>query len=68
MYIQLCDRCGRKTNNKPAFALPVDRDHGSLMINNAWFGETITLCNNCLKDFEEFRYKHDRFNKNLTSD
>lgn len=68
MYIQLCDRCGKKTNNKPAFALPVDKDTGSLMINGAWFGETITLCNSCLNDFKEFRYEHDRFNKNLITD
>ena len=65
MYIQLCDRCGRKTNNKAAFATPADRENGTLMINGVWFGETVVLCNNCLRDFEDFRYNHERFNSNF---
>ena len=68
MYIRLCDRCGRKTNNKAAFATSVNRENGTVMIDGVWFGETIVLCNNCLKDFEDFRYNHERFNKHLTEE
>ena len=65
MYIQLCDRCGRKTNNKAAFATPVKQEDGTLMIGGVWFGQPVVLCNNCIKDFEEFRYMHDKFNSHF---
>ena len=68
MLIQFCDRCGKQTDNKAAFALPVEKNEGSLMLNGVWFGKTIVLCNNCLKDFDEFRYEHPRFNSNLIKD
>ena len=62
MYIKFCDRCGRKTDNKPAFLLPT-KNGGSYQVNGQWFGEPIILCNNCLIDFEDFRVKHESFNK-----
>ena len=63
MYVQLCDRCGRKTNNKPAFLLPTKKGVGSLQVNGAWFDhDVVTLCNNCLIDFEDFRVNHESFN------
>lgn len=65
MYMQFCDRCGRKTNNKAAFAIPVKQEEGTLMIDGVWFGQSVVLCNNCLKDFDSFRYTHERFNKNF---
>lgn len=61
MYIQLCDRCGVQTENKPAFLLPVTEDKGSYRVENQWFGNPITLYNDCLKDFDDFRYKHKFF-------
>lgn len=66
MYIKVCDRCGRKTNNKTTFFLL--SDSGSIQIYEGQFGEPITLCNNCLIDFEDFRYNHERFNKQLTEE
>ncbi len=68
MYIKLCDRCGRKTNNKPAFLIPTKTNNGSLQINGEWFGEPVILCNNCLIDFEDFLYDHESFNKHLTEE
>lgn len=69
MYIQLCDRCGRKTKNGPAFLLPTDPGQGSLQVNGVWFGrDTVTLCNNCLIDFEDFRVKHESFNKQFVEE
>lgn len=64
MYVQLCDRCGRKTKNGPAFLLPEKSSlTGSYQINGTWFdSKTICLCNNCLEDFETFRTVHERFN------
>lgn len=55
MYIKICDICGRRTKNGPAFLVPTDRQHGSYQVDGAWFGEPIVLCNNCLMDFDEFR-------------
>ena len=66
MYIKVCDRCGRKTNNKTTFFLLVD--DGSMQIYEGQRGESITLCNNCLIDFEDFRYNHESFNKQLTEE
>jgi len=66
MYIKLCDRCGRKTNNKTTFFFLTDS--GSTQIYEGQFSEPITLCNNCLIDFEDFRYNHQSFNKQLTTE
>ena len=41
---------------------------GSTQIYEGQFGEPITLCNNCLIDFEDFRYNHQSFNKQLTTE
>ena len=62
MYVQLCDRCRRKTNNKPAFLMPVSKDDGYYQVGGVWFGDPIILCNNCLFEFNEFRCKHENFN------
>ena len=61
MYIKLCDRCGRKIDNKPAFLLLAENG-GNYQVNGQW-GEPVILCNNCLIDFEDFRYNHESFNK-----
>ena len=61
MYIQLCDRCGQQTKNKPAFLLPTTEDKGSYRVDNQWFGEPIVLCEDCLKDFDNFRWKHKKY-------
>ena len=58
MYIKVCDRCGRITKNGPAFLIPTDREHGNYQVDGAWFGEPIVLCNNCLMEFNEFRYRY----------
>jgi len=70
MYIKLCDRCGRKTDNKPAFLIPATKgaNNGTLQVNGEWFGEPVTLCNNCLIDFEDFRLNHENFNRCLTEE
>ena len=61
MYIQLCDRCGKRTENNVAFLLPTTEDKGSYRVNNTWFGEPICLCDECLADFNYFRYNHKKF-------
>lgn len=61
MYIQVCDRCGRETDLKPAFLLPVDAREGTYQLNGVWFGRPIVLCDDCLKEFEDFRYNHKSF-------
>ena len=65
MYIKLCDRCGRVTKNKVAFLLP-SKDLsgvGAYQYNGVWFDDNgVTLCNNCLDDFEKFRTEHEVFN------
>ena len=63
MYIQCCDRCGRVTKNKPAFLLPGDKDNYTYQLNGIWWGDPVVLCNNCLQDFDKFRYEHERFNR-----
>ena len=65
MYIKLCDRCGRVTKNKIAFLLPEeDQTTGSYQFNGTWFCDRgITLCNNCLEEFEKFRTEHNHFNQ-----
>ena len=61
MYIKLCDRCGKQTNNGPAFLLPTTVKNGAYQIGGVWFGEDIVLCDDCLKEFEDFRYNHKSF-------
>lgn len=65
MYIKLCDRCGRKTKNKPAFLIPVSKSEGSYCVDNQWFGESVCLCNECLADFDNFRYNHKSYKINF---
>ena len=64
MYKQFCDRCGRLTKNKYAFLLPETNEvMGSYTLNGTWFGSNgIVLCNNCIKDFDNFRYNHEHYN------
>jgi len=63
MYIKLCDRCGRVTENRVAFLLPTKNPPGTYQYNGVWFDDNgVTLCNNCLEDFEKFRIEHERFN------
>ena len=64
MYIKLCDRCGRVTENKVAFLLPnKDQSDGSYYWGGVWFGNNgVCLCNNCLDDFEKFKTEHEVFN------
>ena len=67
MYIKLCDRCGRVTKNRVAFLLPNEPGTGCYQFDGVWFGNNgITLCNNCLDDFENFRTEHERFNNTFT--
>ncbi len=70
MYIKLCDRCGRKTDNQPAFLVPVAKEsnNATTQVNGQWFGKPITLCNNCISDFENFRLTHERFNGRLVEE
>lgn len=65
MYIQLCDRCGTQTKNKPAFLTPVSSDKGSYNVNGEWFGDPIVLCDECLKDFDDFRWRHKKYKINF---
>jgi hypothetical protein len=62
MYIKICDRCGRKTKNGPAFLVPTNEEHGHYHLQGTWFGEPIVLCNNCLMDFDEFKHTHSNHN------
>ena len=63
MYIKLCDRCGRVTGNRAALLLPSKiGEQGGYQYNGVWFGEGVTLCNNCLDDFEKFYTEHEVFN------
>lgn len=66
MEIIVCDRCGRKTKNGPAF-IPQDKA-GNYRIENYYFGKPVILCNNCLIDFEDFRLNHESFNRYLTEE
>lgn len=68
MEIILCDRCGRTTKNSFAFFLVKHVKQEGLITFNSDIeleDKGIILCNNCLKDFDDFRYNHERFNKNL---
>lgn len=67
MYKKFCDRCGRITKNKYAFLLASQNwKEGTYQFDGTWFGnEGVILCNNCLHDFQEFRFNHDIFNKGL---
>ena len=63
MEIIVCDRCGRKTKNGPAFLL--QEKTGPYLVGTYRFGNPVILCNNCLIDFEDFRLNHKSFNKQL---
>lgn len=64
MYIKLCDRCGRVTKNTAYLLVKTTKVKGTLQIDGSWFdqSESITLCNNCLEDFEDWFDNYDRFN------
>lgn len=66
MKIIVCDRCGRKTKNGPAF-LPQEKT-GPFLIESYRFGDPVILCNNCLIDFQSFRLNHESFNKHLVEE
>jgi hypothetical protein len=68
MYIQICDRCGKETKNKPAFLTPVGPDNGSYQVNGVWFGDPIILCDECLKDFDDFRWRHKKYKINFVEE
>lgn len=61
MYIKLCDRCRRPTKNKPSFLVPVPEKEGHYHIENEWFGKPVCLCDECIEDFNDFRYNHKRY-------
>lgn len=68
MYIKLCDRCGRQTTNTPSFLVPVTNVEGTLQVDGAWFGKPICLCNDCIEDFDNFRYNHTKYKINFTEE
>ena len=68
MLIQVCDRCGRKTKNKPTFFLASEKDTSGYRINGVWVGNPVTLCNNCFVEFDNFRVEHERFNAILAEE
>lgn len=63
MLIQCCDRCGRVTENHAAFLLPGDKSNSTYQLNGVWWGDPVILCNNCLQDFNRFKYEYENFNK-----
>ena len=69
MQITLCDRCRKVTKNSCAFLLPIKNQAGALYsysVNGIKFDEdVIILCNDCLKDFEDFRVNHLTYNHDL---
>ena len=65
MYIKLCDRCGKQTTNKPSFLVPVTNAEGSLQVDGAWFGKSVCLCDDCIEDFNNFRYSHKKYKINF---
>jgi len=68
MYVKLCDRCGRKTKNKPTFFLASEKDNSGYQINGVWVGNPVILCNNCFVEFDKFRVERERFNALLTEE
>ena len=71
MRIQLCDRCGRVTKNQASFLRTCDDDDSvsrEIMVGGSWFGKPITLCNNCLKDFEKFFISPRMYNLELVKE
>jgi hypothetical protein len=65
MYIKICDRCGRQTINKPAFLLPTIEEKGSYCVDNQWFGKPVCLCDECINDFDNFRFNHKYYKINF---
>ena len=65
MYIKICDRCGRQTVNKPSFLLPTIEEKGSYRVDNQWFGEPVCLCDECINDFNDFRFSHKYYKINF---
>ena len=61
MYIQLCDRCGKQTDNGPAFLVPTTVKDGRYQIGGVWFGDGVVLCDDCIEDFENFMINHKHF-------
>ena len=55
MYIKICDRCGRKTNNLPAYLLPSTKETGGYCVDKQWFGKPVCLCDECLEEFKIFQ-------------
>lgn len=65
MYIKICDRCGQQTINKPSFLLPTIEEKGSYRVDNQWFGEPVCLCDECINDFDNFRFNHKYYKINF---
>ena len=65
MYIKICDRCGQQTTNKPAFLLPTIEEKSSYHVDNQWFGEPVCLCDECINDFNDFRFSHKYYKINF---
>lgn len=65
MYIKLCDRCGRQTNNKPSFLLPTTIEKGTHCVENQWFGTPVCLCDECINEFNNFRNNHKYYKINF---
>ena len=65
MYIKICDRCGRQTLNKPSFLLPTIEEKGSYRVDNQWFGKPVCLCDDCINDFDNFRFNHKYYKINF---
>lgn len=67
MWVQFCDRCGKRTNNRAAFLLPItDENDYEYSCNGTKFGSnTVTLCDECLDEFKKFRYNHEKYNTEL---
>lgn len=70
MYIKLCDRCGKQTTNKSSFLVPVpvSSAEASLQVDGTWFGESVCLCDDCIEDFNNFRYNHKKYKINFTEE
>lgn len=70
MTITLCDRCGKITKNRANLFVPITnsaREINSIQYQSQWFNPII-LCNDCLKDLDNFRWKHEHFNIDMTKE